>query len=445
MSSRGHRDAERLHSNLSEGDIDDELRQSYFTLINSQGPVDTDAIRRLLLLRGLPNDGNSLDTPLFGRCSLRGLIWKALLGIGLIDTNEYANLVQSGPSVDDSRVREDARRTFAKSDDFNTRVPTDKIIRLLNAYIRWRGNVRGVYAQSMSLLAAPFLYIMPEPDAFHCFRALLDSKVGAYVQRYSGARSACVLLDRCIESLLPDLHAVLEKHQLYAEVYAFPVMSSLGMCVRPLYDTVRLWDIILAFGVHLHIVFTLARLALRGDHLVSIAHSTGTAPLSTRELEQGFGLSAEVVLAKGVALSAQIDSDLYSQLLAHSQSVGAPNTNQNSDLQQCSAKGITSQDSLDDLSGHHRINFSKPSIDSAKDLGALRVTTHGKFTNDDTIENSVRWKRSSHGSKGTNDLDHSQDSATNSSGSLELKRWGRRGIRASFGEVKQHGVQPPRP
>ena len=35
----------------------------------------------------------------------------------------------------DSRVRQDARRTFAKSDDFTTRVPTDKIIRLLNAYV----------------------------------------------------------------------------------------------------------------------------------------------------------------------------------------------------------------------------------------------------------------------------------------------------------------------
>lgn len=304
------------------GTRDNELRERYRQLVGSPTVGNTDALRRLLLLEGLPSDANALHTPYFGRCSLRGLLWKALLGIGVVDADEYASLVRKGPSTDDSRVREDARRTFAKSDDFTTRVPTDKIIRLLNAYVLWRGNCRGVYAQSMSLLAAPFLYVMPEPDAFHCFRAFLDGKVRSYVQRYAGARSACQLLDKCIKSRLPELNAVLIRHGLNAEVYAFPVMSSLGMCVRPVSDTVRLWDIMLAFGIHMHIVFTLARLALCSDSIVREAQQTGAAPLSTRELEQGFGLDAETVLAKGVAMSAQIDMELYAELVSHSSAAG---------------------------------------------------------------------------------------------------------------------------
>lgn len=305
------------------GTRDDDLRERYRQLMNSPITGNTDTLRRLVLLEGLPSDANALHTLQFGRCSLRGLLWKALLGIGKIDTDEYASLVRQGPSTDDSRVREDARRTFAKSDDFTTRVPTDKLIRLLNAYVVWRGNQRGVYAQSMSLLAAPFLYVMPEPDAFHCFRAFLDEKIRSYIQKYAGARRACKLLDKCIKLRLPELHTVLSRHGLYAEVYAFPVMSSLGMCVRPVFDTVRLWDVLLAFGVHMHIMFTLARLALCSDTIVREAQQSGAAPLSTRELEQGFGLDAETVLAKGVAMSAQLDSDLYAELVAHSTSAAS--------------------------------------------------------------------------------------------------------------------------
>lgn len=299
---------------------DNELRERYHSVVNANCTRDLDSIRRLILLEGLPLDANALHTELFGRCSLRGLLWKALLGIGCVDADEYACLVGRGPSTDDSRVREDARRTFAKSDDFTTRVPTDKLIRVLNAYVVWRGNRRGVYAQSMSLLAAPFLYVMPEPDAFHCFRAFLDTKVRSYVEKYAGPTRACQLLDQCVKVTLPQLHKVLAQHGLYAEVYAFPVMSSLGMCVRPVYDTVRLWDVILAFGIHMHIVFTLARLALRSDTIVTEARRSGAAPLSTRELEQGFGLDAETVLAKGVSLSAHLEPELYAELVAHATS-----------------------------------------------------------------------------------------------------------------------------
>lgn len=294
------------------------LRQQYHQLLTtSPHQHNTDALRKLLLLEGLPSDANTLQTAMFGRCSLRGLVWKVLLGIGHVDVDEYTQLVKRGPSIVDSRVREDARRTFAKSDDFTTRVPTSKIIRVLNAYVMHHGNQRGIYAQSMSLLAAPFLYIMPEPDAFHCFRSFLEYKVTSYIEKYAGARSACQLLDRCIMKCLPDLHQILNKHDLYAEVYAFPVMSSLGMCVRPVYDTVRLWDIVLAFGIHMHIIFTLARLALRSDDIVKEAKLSGAAPISTRELEQGFGFDAKTVLSKGVKMSAQLDEDLYDELLCH--------------------------------------------------------------------------------------------------------------------------------
>lgn len=297
---------------------DDDLRKRYRDILNSAEFGDTSLLRRSVLLNGLPSDANSMNSNLFGRCSLRGLVWKALLGIGTVNVNEYADLVRQGPSAEDSRVREDARRTFSKSDDFTTIVPTEKIIRLLNAYVRACGNLRGIYAQSMSLLAAPFLYVMPEPDAFHCFRLFLREKIPTYVKRYSGARYGCELLDKCLNTIDPQLHKVFAAHNLSPEVYAFPSISSLGACVQPISDTVRLWDIQIGFGVHMHILFTLARLLLARNTILLAAEKSSSAPLSTRDLEQGLGFNSETVLAKAVPLARQLTPELYKQLVSHS-------------------------------------------------------------------------------------------------------------------------------
>lgn len=294
----------------------DTLAERCFSLLQA-GPDRLNELRRLILLEGLPCNANELGGPILGRCSLRGLVWKALLGLGRVDENEYPNLVAQGPSADDSKVREDARRTFSKNDDFVARVPNDKMIRLLNAYVRACGNSRGVYAQSMSLLAAPFLYVMPEPDAFHCFRVLLQQKVPLYVQRYIGARRGCALLDQCLEAIDPQLHALFTKHGLMSEVYAFPSISSLGACVPPMSDTVRLWDIQLAFGVHMHIIFTLTRLLLASKSILATASKTSAAPLSTRELEQGLGMDAKTILDRAIPLSAELDDKLYNELVQH--------------------------------------------------------------------------------------------------------------------------------
>lgn len=283
------------------------LTERYHEALKSH---DLPTLRSLVLLSGLPPDSNVLAP----RISLRGLLWKALLHLPPVPPSEYAALVRKGPSAHDHRVREDARRTFSKNDDFVARVPKSKIIRVLNAYVHASGNRPGVYAQSMSLLAAPFLYVMPEPDAFHCFRAFLTHHVPQYVRRYAGARRGCALLDACLADVAPDLHALFLAHGLNAQVYAFPSVSSLGSCVPPISDTVRLWDVQLAFGAHMHILFTLARLVLASPVLSGRGTS---APLITRELEQGLGVDAETVLARAVLLVNQLHPKLYNELLDH--------------------------------------------------------------------------------------------------------------------------------
>jgi cell cycle arrest protein BUB2 len=169
----------------------------------------------------------------------------------------------------------------------------------------------------MALLAAPLLYVMPEPEAFHCFRILLTEHVPQYVRRYAGARRGCHLLDRCLADVDPDLHALFAAHNLNAEVYAFSSLSSLGSCVQPISDTVRLWDVQLAFGSHMHIIFTLARLVLASPSIRASSADTAATPMITRELEQGLGFDAETVLARAVPLVNELMPDLYEELVDH--------------------------------------------------------------------------------------------------------------------------------
>lgn len=274
-------------------------------------------LRRLVLLEGMPAGANDLDSEEFGRCSLRGLVWKALLGIGTVDVQEYTDIVRKGPSADDSRVREDTKRTFPKNYDFVRKVPNEKLVRVLNAYVHSAGNVRGVYTQSMSLLLAPFLYVMPEPDAFHCFRVYLRVKIPEYVRKYTGAKRGCELLDACLRSTNRSLYDLFRSSGLNAEVYAFPNISSLGACVPPIDDTIRLWDIQLAFGVHMHVLFTLSRLLLASERILKASENASGAPMITRELERGLGVDADTVLAKAIPLVPQLDPDLYRQLTIH--------------------------------------------------------------------------------------------------------------------------------
>lgn len=172
------------------------------------------------------SSSNNVDTE--GRCPLRGLVWKVLLGTIHTDAVLYIRLVGRGPSSEDVKIREDTFRTFHGDEEFRRRVPEDKLSRVNNAYVRlnspsedsmdsgesrgaessgnggcsesdekgWdeldvsgsgsgetkgtgekrgaHGNGKGLYVQGMTVLCAPLLFVMPEVDAFYCFNSLLN-------------------------------------------------------------------------------------------------------------------------------------------------------------------------------------------------------------------------------------------------------------------------------
>uniref|UniRef100_A0A7S1TC88 Rab-GAP TBC domain-containing protein n=1 Tax=Compsopogon caeruleus TaxID=31354 RepID=A0A7S1TC88_9RHOD len=280
---------------------------------NTRDPVDR--IRKLLGKYGLPDNASEISVRHFPHSSLRGVVWKVLLRIGRIDVDGYVHLVSLGPSKDDEKIRSDASRTFARDGEFIRRVSREQISRLLNAFVHLKGNRKGAYIQSMSLLSAPFLYLMPEPEAFDCFRSFLASEIPEYVRNYAGVREGCKLLDEFLAIKAPDLHRRLTAHGLHAEHFAFSSISTLN-AFPSVSDTVRLWDFELAFGAHWAVLFILARLVIASQRLL-IRGDKGNAPLITRDLEEGFGIEASRVIEEARALSASLDAHLIDRLRVH--------------------------------------------------------------------------------------------------------------------------------
>lgn len=96
------------------------------------------------------------------------------------------------------------------------------------------------------------------------------------------------LLDRCLKIVDPELFNYLRMKNLSAEIYAFPcqlfivsagtlllillfsvAVLTLCACTPPLDQVLRLWDFLLAFGVHLNVLCVIAQLLLMRDEVMS--------------------------------------------------------------------------------------------------------------------------------------------------------------------------------
>ena len=113
----------------------------------------------------------------------------------------------------------------------------------------------------MNVLAAPFLFVMPELDAYFAFTSFIRYSCPLYVQpALDGVHCGVLLVDKCLEQIDGELYDYLQSHQLSATVYAFPWVMTFSVCKPSLDQVLILWDFFLAFGVHLNILCIVAEL-----------------------------------------------------------------------------------------------------------------------------------------------------------------------------------------
>eukprot|EP00003_Mantamonas_plastica_P025922 TRINITY_DN5168_c0_g2_i2.p3 TRINITY_DN5168_c0_g2~~TRINITY_DN5168_c0_g2_i2.p3 ORF type:complete len:106 (-),score=24.71 TRINITY_DN5168_c0_g2_i2:423-740(-) len=68
------------------------------------------------------------------------------------------------------------------------------------------------YVQGMNVLLAPFLYVMPEVDAFYAFERFVKMHLPRYVYpSLDGAHDGARLLDEVLEIVDPELYQYVQR------------------------------------------------------------------------------------------------------------------------------------------------------------------------------------------------------------------------------------------
>lgn len=166
--------------------------------------------------------------------SERGIVWKALLKVKVVSSKKYITLVQKGASDGYGKIKNDTHRTLKTDEHFKLIVDEHQLLRLLNAFV-WDMKDQNLgftsesskclffYVQGMNALAAPFLYVMNEVDAFYSFSQLIQYHCPTYVQKNTeGVRCGAILLDQVLELIDKELFGYLKSKNLTSEIYAFP-------------------------------------------------------------------------------------------------------------------------------------------------------------------------------------------------------------------------------
>lgn len=94
----------------------------------------TQALRKLVVERGIPDEDPWAVVRDGQRATTRGLVWKALLGVRTVAADEYIALVRAGPASCAKKISCDVGRTFQSDKDFCSLVSSDSLTRLLNAF-----------------------------------------------------------------------------------------------------------------------------------------------------------------------------------------------------------------------------------------------------------------------------------------------------------------------
>ncbi|CAI2164356.1 20341_t:CDS:2 [Funneliformis geosporum] len=258
-------------------------------------------LRRMILDYGLPDENLPKLDPsvqnLIRPTSLRSRVWKHFLGVYHVSAHEYVQLIQKKESCVYDKIRNDTFRTLATDEKFLKRVNEDMLIRVLNALV-WKmncfstnGNQQITYVQGMNVLAAPFLFTMSEIDAFFSFATFIQTCCPLYVT-----------------PTLQGVHCGLKN--LTAEIYALSSVLTLCACTPPLEQVLKLWDFLLAYGIHLNILCVIAQLILMRDQLLE-------APSPMKLLRTMPELDAKPVINLTVRLVQQIPDKLYDLLVRH--------------------------------------------------------------------------------------------------------------------------------
>jgi hypothetical protein len=133
------------------------------------------------------------------------------------------------------------------------------------------------YIQGMNAIAGCFLYNMPEVEAWAAMCIMIEKMCPRYCGLYGGSYDGDVLVRRIIEVVDPTLAARLVLVPL--TVFTHQVLHGLCTIYPPLSEVLKLWDLIMSFGVHMSTIFAACMIVLRRNEILSAEYATPCSPL----------------------------------------------------------------------------------------------------------------------------------------------------------------------
>lgn len=168
----------------------------------------------------------------------------------------------------------------------------------------------------MNILSAPLLYVMPEVDAYYAFRKLITEHCPRYVASHlEGVHVGCHLVDEILQAVDPELYQHLYKCGITATIYAFPLVISLFACAPPLQELLRVWDVLLALGVHFNVVFCISHITLLRSKLLE--DSTPMYLMRILQLREIPPLDSKLLLSMAFAILHRIPNELMLKIARH--------------------------------------------------------------------------------------------------------------------------------
>eukprot|EP00968_Pinguiococcus_pyrenoidosus_P012362 scaffold1085_cov252-Pinguiococcus_pyrenoidosus.AAC.15 len=343
VANRARRQKSRLNGRTRSQRIQKEkaLRAVYIHTLQKSHSSLSDRIRelrRLILTEGVPpeseREAQGNRGAWGGACSLRGVLWKIMLGAIHLDADMYCSLISEGPTWKDEDICNDIFRVFQGNEQFKERVPDEKMARVLNAFVRLNfepGNdseTRRIhpsdpdsalitsYVQPMSAIVAPLLFVMPEPDAFYAFNTLVTRHCPQYAAPdLQGGMLAVEFVLRCLEFVDPQLSQYLIGKGTRSWPMRTIVMQaalSFSAVIPPLSEVVKVWDMLIAFGMHANVFVITAQLVLLRGALLKDPNPLNR--LQTRSIPP---MDAQLVVPVALKIANIIPDALFTEIAAH--------------------------------------------------------------------------------------------------------------------------------
>eukprot|EP01094_Clydonella_sp_ATCC50884_P021672 TRINITY_DN4825_c0_g1_i4.p1 TRINITY_DN4825_c0_g1~~TRINITY_DN4825_c0_g1_i4.p1 ORF type:complete len:679 (-),score=221.04 TRINITY_DN4825_c0_g1_i4:351-2105(-) len=274
------------------------VRAKFEELLVDTAPVALEQLRELVYCTGIP-DCDVLFSPAHAdSATLRGKVWRKLLAVE-VDAGEYTRSLKIAvAALNDpahplhnllfpfySGAINDAKRAcgaWVRSSKDPVEIATikkrcteEKISRLVLAFAVQASDLRPepYFVQGMCNIAAVVLMVLPELDAFYCFKRLYTSNfrllaAQEFQERGISLKMLKIALSRCDTELLSKLDDSNFNMLIYLSNY-FHAGS------HPLSHLLRLWDVFVAWGFHLSIIVGVARLVNTRQKIISNLHQPG--------------------------------------------------------------------------------------------------------------------------------------------------------------------------